>query len=115
MNSNLPSLTIEPITNLYFYWHALTILTAEGKGSQISPQEKMPSPIALDLDGNGVQTRSPAAGAHFDHANDGFAEQTGWVSQGDGLLERDLQGKRKESVGCRAERINKVNIHMVAA
>ncbi|THF58104.1 putative Ig domain-containing protein [Pseudothauera rhizosphaerae] len=29
---------------------------------------------------------------HFDHASDGFAELTGWVANGDGLLVRDLNG-----------------------
>jgi len=44
------------------------------------------SPIILDLDGNGVQTVGLDAGVHFDHNANGFAQQTGWVGQGDGLL-----------------------------
>ncbi|WP_309269906.1 calcium-binding protein [Azonexus sp.] len=53
---------------------------------------KYASPIILDLDGDGVETRSLANGTHFDHAADGFAELTGWVGQDDGLLVRDLNG-----------------------
>ena len=55
--------------------------------------ETIPSPIVLDLNGDGVQTTALSqsrTGTAFDHANDGFAEQTGWVGQGDGLLVRDL-------------------------
>jgi Ca2+-binding RTX toxin-like protein len=46
-----------------------------------------PSPIILDLDGDGViGTVGLGAGVHFDHAANGFAERTGWVAPGDGLL-----------------------------
>jgi len=50
------------------------------------------SPIILDLDGDGVETTSLSAKTHFDHAADGFAEQTGWVGKDDGFLVRDLNG-----------------------
>ncbi|WP_205205206.1 calcium-binding protein, partial [Azonexus hydrophilus] len=52
----------------------------------------IPSPIAIDLDGDGIETVSVANGALFDHADDGFAERTGWVSSDDGLLVRDING-----------------------
>lgn len=52
----------------------------------------IPSPIILDLDGDGVETIAVTAGAYFDHAADGFAEQTAWVGKDDGLLVRDLNG-----------------------
>ena len=52
----------------------------------------IPSPIILDLDGDGVETIAVSAGTFFDHAADGFAEQTGWVGKDDGLLVRDLNG-----------------------
>ena len=52
----------------------------------------IPSPIAIDLDGDGIETVSVANGALFDHADDGFAERTGWVSSDDGLLARDING-----------------------
>jgi len=50
----------------------------------------IPSPIVLDLNGDGVTTTALTSGAYFDHAGDGFAEQTAWVSAEDGLLVRDL-------------------------
>ena len=41
----------------------------------------------LDLDGDGViRTVGLSSGVNFDHAADGFAERTGWVAPGDGLL-----------------------------
>ncbi|HYF32499.1 MAG TPA: type I secretion C-terminal target domain-containing protein [Chitinophagaceae bacterium] len=50
-----------------------------------------PSPLVLDLDGDGVETRALAGGAvYFDHNHNGFAEATGWVSADDGLLAIDL-------------------------
>lgn len=54
--------------------------------------ETIPSPIALDLDGDGVETTAVTAGTHFDHAADGFAEATGWIAADDGLLVRDING-----------------------
>ena len=52
----------------------------------------IPSPIAIDLDGDGIETVSVANGALFDHSADGFAERTGWIGRDDGLLVRDLDG-----------------------
>lgn len=52
----------------------------------------IPSPIALDLDGDSVETLSVTKGVFFDHATDGFAEASGWVGSDDGLLVRDLNG-----------------------
>jgi hypothetical protein len=47
----------------------------------------IPSPIILDLDGDGViRTVGMSSGVYFDHAADGFAERSGWVAPGDGLL-----------------------------
>jgi hypothetical protein len=50
----------------------------------------IPSPIILDLDNDGIETTAVKTGVYFDHQNDGFAEQTGWVGGDDGLLVRDL-------------------------
>jgi len=54
--------------------------------------ERTISPIVLDLDGNGIATRSVADGTFFDYDGNGFAERTGWATSGDGLLVRDLNG-----------------------
>lgn len=59
----------------------------------------IPSPIVLDLDGDGIETRSVTQGARFDHAADGFAELTGWVGADDGLLVRDLDGNGRIDSG----------------
>lgn len=53
------------------------------------------SPIILDLNNNGVETTNVKQGAYFDHASNGFAEQTGWVGAADGLLVRDINGNER--------------------
>jgi hypothetical protein len=50
------------------------------------------SPIAIDLDGNGIQTLSVDAGVQFDILNSGKAVNTGWISGGDGFLAVDNNG-----------------------
>jgi hypothetical protein len=50
------------------------------------------TPIVLDLDGNGIRTLAASHGVHFDLAATGVAHQVGWVSAGDGLLVRDING-----------------------
>jgi Ca2+-binding RTX toxin-like protein len=50
------------------------------------------SPLALDLDGDGVETLALADGVYFDHDGDGFAEKTGWIAPDDGLLALDRNG-----------------------
>ncbi len=47
------------------------------------------SPIILDLDGDGVETRSLQDEIYFDHDGNQFAENTGWVGADDGLLVLD--------------------------
>ena len=54
--------------------------------------EAQASPIILDLDGDGLTTVSRSTGIHFDHDGNGFAELTGWVGAGDGLLVWDRNG-----------------------
>ena len=50
-------------------------------------------PLILDLDGDGiVNTTGLKAGTCFDYDGNGFAELTGWVGQGDGLLVWDRNG-----------------------
>lgn len=61
-------------------------------GTLFGDAEAVVSPLVLDLDGDGIETTRADAGAHFDHAGDGFRERTGWVTGGDGLLVRDRNG-----------------------
>jgi Ca2+-binding RTX toxin-like protein len=50
------------------------------------------SPLVFDLDGDGIETTSLAGNntVYFDHNHNGFAELSGWVTGGDGLLAVDL-------------------------
>jgi hypothetical protein len=50
------------------------------------------TPVVLDLDGNGITTRSAADGVAFDIDATGRQTKVGWVGSGDGLLVRDLNG-----------------------
>jgi serine-aspartate repeat-containing protein C/D/E len=50
------------------------------------------SPIALDLNDDGIQTVSVDAGVKFDILNSGTAVQTGWISGEDGFLAIDRNG-----------------------
>jgi len=49
-------------------------------------------PVVLDLDGDGAEFLSTAAGVAFDYAGDGNPESTAWVSADDGLLAIDRNG-----------------------
>ena len=51
-------------------------------------------PLALDLDGDGIEAvaANGFAGALFDHTGSGIRTATGWVSADDGLLVRDING-----------------------
>jgi len=77
--------------NSFFYGRPGTCDIEELKRKLASASE-YPSPIVLDLDGDGVETLALGSGVYFDHADDGFAERTGWVGSDDGLLVRDLDG-----------------------
>ena len=47
---------------------------------------KTAAPIALDLDGNGIQYLGINAGVTHDYTNTGVNEATAWIGSGDGLL-----------------------------
>ncbi|MDR1349322.1 MAG: hypothetical protein LBJ59_00820 [Zoogloeaceae bacterium] len=70
--------------------------------------EKLSSPLVLDLDGDGVETLGLAAGAHFDHDGNGFAELTGWAGADDGLLVLDRNGNGVIDDGGRTLRRQRV-------
>ncbi|MFA5385841.1 MAG: hypothetical protein WC364_14495, partial [Eubacteriales bacterium] len=50
------------------------------------------SPLALDLDGDGIETTILGYETYFDHDANGFAERTSWISPDDGLLVMDRNG-----------------------
>lgn len=55
------------------------------------PTKEEPTPLVLDIDGDGVELVSleSADAVYWDLDNDGFAEATGWVGPDDGLLAVD--------------------------
>jgi len=48
------------------------------------------TPIVLDLNGDGIQTTTMQNGVTFDINDDGKADKTAWITNGDGLLVRDI-------------------------
>jgi hypothetical protein len=52
-------------------------------------QYRFVSPIAIDLNGDGIQSLSINKGVKFDILNTGEKVSTGWISSGDGLLAID--------------------------
>jgi large repetitive protein len=56
-------------------------------------------PIVLDLDGDGVEFRSRAAGVRFDYSGAGFAVATAWAGADDGILAFDIDGNGRIESG----------------
>jgi len=57
------------------------------------PHPHTKDPLILDLNGDGITTTALTnEGLWFDQDNNGFAERTGWIGTGDGLLVMDRNG-----------------------
>lgn len=56
-------------------------------------------PVALDLDGDGIEFVSSDAAVRFDYDGDGVAETTAWVGRDDALLAIDKNGDGKVNNG----------------
>ena len=57
-------------------------------------------PLALDLDGDGIETRGADGTVLFDHNGDGMRTGTGWVRSDDGLLVLDRNGNGTIDTGA---------------
>jgi hypothetical protein len=67
--------------------------TTESSRASYGQASGLISPLVLDLDGDGVElTGLQSSRTYFDLDADGFAERTGWVGGGDGLLALDRNG-----------------------
>ncbi len=66
--------------------------TATGRDFTVTQSVTGMTPLVLDLDGDGIETTTLAAGVVFDLDANGVAERAAWVAGGDGLLVRDLDG-----------------------
>lgn len=58
------------------------------------------TPLVLDLNNNGIETTTAAAGALFDIDGDGVIDQTAWTSGGDGFLVMDVNHDGKINGGA---------------
>lgn len=72
------------------WWDSGFSPSLDGQKSKMETASSMPSPIMVDLDGDGIETINLENGAYFDHTGDGFAELSGWVDVDDGLLVLDM-------------------------
>ena len=68
-------------------------------GPDMATPENTISPIILDLDGDGIETRGLQDGIFFDHDGNQFAENTGWVGADDGLLVLDRNNNGEIDTG----------------
>ena len=57
-------------------------------------------PLALDLDGDGIETVGLSANIHFDHDGDSFKELSGAIAADDGLLVLDINGDGQINSGA---------------
>ncbi len=68
---------------------------AAGENFKLGQQWRPPvrrDPLALDLDGDGIETVAASAGVVFDHDGNGVKTASGWVKGDDGLLVLDKNG-----------------------
>jgi hypothetical protein len=85
----------------------------EGWTDYFNQAEQPPSPIVLDLDGDGVETIAEGFGVYFDHKADGFAESTGWVAADDGLLVMYRDGDGRIGSGRELFNLSEVGIKSI--
>ena len=65
------------------------------------PLDPIPgSPLALDLDGDGIETVGFSANIYFDHDGDSFKELSGAIASDDGLLVLDINGDGQINSGA---------------
>lgn len=76
------------------YWTEIPIATNSAWQAARTPPRR--DPLAIDLDGDGIETlgASPESGTPvlFDHDGDGLKTGTGWLTGDDAWLVRDLDG-----------------------
>jgi hypothetical protein len=86
--------TISPVT------FTVPVTIQDGDGDQASggtlsiTANPSAVPVVLDLDGDGLEFVSRAAGVTFDYAGDGSRETTAWIGADDGLLVHDANSDR---------------------
>jgi Ca2+-binding RTX toxin-like protein len=74
-------------------------LDARAKGQGAPASAGSAAPIAIDLDGDGVQLIAPEdSTVFFDVNQDGWMDQLGWVGPTDGLLALDRDGDNRISL-----------------
>lgn len=75
-------------------------MLAQKAGTAVDAYCCPPSPLVLDLDGNGVQTSALDNGVYFDLNDDGHAGQVAWTDGTDGFLVLDRNGDGQITSGA---------------
>lgn len=68
--------------------------TAIQKEESYDPRKVSPN-LVIDLDGDGIETKSLSDEIYFDYNGDKFATKTEWPGESEGILVRDLNGNKK--------------------
>ncbi|MBR1376117.1 MAG: hypothetical protein IJ566_08550 [Cardiobacteriaceae bacterium] len=64
----------------------------EQETPDIKPAESVKSPLAIDMNGDGIETSNIKNGVYFDIDSDRFAEKTAWLNGKDAFLAIDRNG-----------------------
>lgn len=73
-------------------YQRVSISVSQPEPPRPPPQLQRSDPIALDLDGDGLETSGVKNGVHFDINGDGNLDQTSFVTGGDAFLALDRNG-----------------------
>ena len=78
-----------PEDGFLFFLESMRLVANERWNQAKSWTPPRRDPLALDLDGDGIETRGADGQVVFDHNGDGLKTGTGWVQSDDGLLVLD--------------------------
>jgi hypothetical protein len=95
IDANTKTWTFQVSSDLSATTHTLTAKVESSTGTATATSSNftlsvLASPLALDLNGDGVQTIGAEQGVQFDLLNTGAKQSVGWVDKQDGLLVMDL-------------------------
>ena len=65
----------------------------------LASRQRQSDPLAINIDGTGIETLPLKSGVYFDHIGNGFKIRTGWTAPNTGLLVRDLNGNGRIDSG----------------
>lgn len=86
----------QTLNNMLFAYTSVNAKIVSQLFKNIPPTFSSVCPMAIDLDGEGIETIDiNDSKIYFDVDNDGFREQTGWISKNEAILAIDKNGNGK--------------------